>query len=76
MIAYPKFEYRWSGYLEMSSTTSNSVTFKKNQKIAFGNAGKIYRVSALLTSAHASLYRSNCTNYFDLDPPTLEEYLL
>ena len=32
MIAWPKFEYRWSGYLEMSSTTSNLVTLKKIRK--------------------------------------------
>ena len=47
--------------------------FKKNQKIGLSNIGKTYRVSALLTNAHTSLYRNNCTNYFDLDPPALEE---
>ena len=48
--------------------------FKKNQKIGLSNAGKMFRVSALLTNTHTSLYRNNCTNYFDLDFPTVEEY--
>ena len=48
--------------------------FKKNQKIGRINVGKTYRLSVLLTNVHTSLYRNNCTNYFDLDPPTLEEY--
>ena len=48
--------------------------FKKNQKIVLRNVGKMYRVSALLTNAHISLYRNNCTNYSDLDHPTLEKY--
>ena len=74
MIAWPKFEYRWNSYLEISSTISNSATLKKNQKISFRNVGKMYRVIALLTNADTSLYRNNCTNYFDLDPPTLEKY--
>ena len=71
MIAWPKFEYWWSGYLEMSATTSNLVTLKKTQKIALSNVGRMYRISALLTNAHTSLYKNNCTNYFGLDPPTL-----
>ena len=48
--------------------------FKKNQKIDLSNVSKMYRVRALLTNARTSLYINNCTNYFDLDPPTLEEY--
>ena len=76
MIAQPKFEYCRSGYLKMSSTTSNSVTLKKKQKIVLTNVGKMYRVSALLTNTHTSFYRNSCTNCFDLDPLTLDKYFL
>ena len=35
---------------------------------------KQYRVSVLLTNALTCLYRNNTSNYFDLEPPILEEY--
>ena len=69
IITWPKFEYGWSGCLEISSTTSNSVTLKK-QKIGLSNVGKMYRVTELLRNAHTSLHRINSTNYFDEDLST------
>ena len=73
MIAWSKFDYWWSGYLEMSSRTSNSVTLKKYHKIGLSNVGKMYHVRPLLTSTHKSLCGNNCTNYFDSDPATFAE---
>lgn len=46
--------------------------FISNSKLGLSNVVKLYGVSALLVSTHKSLYRNNCTDYFDLDPPTLE----
>lgn len=48
--------------------------FKKSQKIRLSNIGKMYRVSALLTNAYTCLYRNNCSYYFNLEPPFLEDY--
>ena len=45
-----------------------------SQKIGLSSVGKMYRVSALLTNAHTCLYKTHCSNYFDLNPPFLEEY--
>ena len=47
---------------------------RKSQKIGLSSIGKMYRVSALLTNAHTGLYKNHCSNYFDLNPPFLEEY--
>ena len=48
--------------------------FKKNQKMGLSPIAKQYRVSVLLTNAFTCLYRNNSSNYFDLEPPILEEY--
>ena len=48
--------------------------YRKSQKIGLSSIGKMYRVSALLTNAHTCLYKTHCSNYFDLNPPFLEEY--
>ena len=42
---------------------------KKNLKV-----GKMYRVSALLSNAHACLYRNPISEFYNMDPPILEEY--
>ena len=51
------------------------MDFKKNLKIQLGAVGKMYIVCALLTNAHTCLYKSTTSPYFDLDPPSLEEYI-
>lgn len=48
--------------------------FKKNLKIGLSPIGKIYRVSAILSNAHTCFYKNNTSNFFDIDPPLLEEY--
>ena len=50
--------------------------FKKNLKIGLSPVGKYYQVSALLTNAHTSFYSNVTENFFDLQPPTVEEYFL
>ena len=47
---------------------------QKVLKIGLSSIGKRYRVSALLTNARSCLYKNDCWNYFDLNPPFLEEY--
>ena len=48
--------------------------FKKNQKMGLSPIAKQQRVSVLLTNAFTCLYRNNTSDYFDLEPPILEEY--
>ena len=48
--------------------------FKKNLKIFLNNVGKMYVVSVILRNALTCLYGNLTSNYFDLRPPTLEDY--
>ena len=50
------------------------VDFKKNLKVGLTSAGKIYRVSAILTNAHACLYKNIVSEFYGIEPPTLEQY--
>ena len=50
------------------------LDFKKNLKIRLSSIGKMYIVSALLQNALTCLYGNETAAFFDLDPPTLEEY--
>lgn len=50
------------------------LDFKKNLKIGLSSIGKMYIVSALLQNALTCLYGNETATFFDLDPPTLEEY--
>ncbi|XP_072181446.1 uncharacterized protein [Diadema setosum] len=47
--------------------------FRKSQ-VLHSACGKMYIVSGLLTNAHTCLYRNNTSTYFELDPPSLENY--
>ena len=51
-----------------------SLDFKKNLKIGLSSVGKMYIVSALLQNALTCLYGNQTSSFFDLEPPTLEEY--
>ena len=50
------------------------LDFKKNLKIGLSQIGKMYIVFALLRNALTCLYGNTTSQYFDLDPPTLQEY--
>ena len=50
------------------------LDFKKNLKIGLSQIGKMYIVCALLRNALTCLYGNTTSQYFDLDPPTLQEY--
>lgn len=50
------------------------VDFKKNLKIGLSSVGKMYIVCALLRNALTCLYGNTTSDFFELDPPTLEEY--
>lgn len=48
--------------------------YEKNLKIGLSSVGKMYVVCALLRNAITCLYGNETSEYFELDPPTLEEY--
>ena len=50
------------------------VDFKKGLKIGLSAVGKIYVVCALFRNALTCFYGNGTCEFFDLDPPTLEEY--
>lgn len=51
------------------------IDFKKNLKVCNEKVAKFYKVSAILSNCHTCVYGSQVCDYFELNPPTLEEYL-
>ena len=50
------------------------LDFKKNLKLQLNAVGKFYIVSAILRNALTCLYHNHTSQFFDLEPPTLDEY--
>ena len=50
------------------------LDFKKNLKIGLSTVGVMYSVCALLRNARTCLYGSTTSHYFDVQPPTLDDY--
>lgn len=51
------------------------LDFKKNLKLMLQPVGRYYLVGGLLTNVHTCLYGSQTSSYFNMNPPTLEQYL-
>ena len=49
------------------------LDFKKNLKIGLSQIGKMYMGCAILKNA--CLYKNSTSQYFDMDPPTLHDYI-
>ncbi|GFO47414.1 hypothetical protein PoB_007391900, partial [Plakobranchus ocellatus] len=47
---------------------------KKNLKLHLQPVGKIFLVATILANCHTCLYSSQTSEYFNLSPPSLEEY--
>ena len=50
------------------------LDFKKNLKIGLSNIGKTYVVCALMRNALTCLYGNQTSEFFELEPPSLQEY--
>lgn len=50
------------------------LDFKKNLKIGLSAVGKMYITCALLHNAHTCLYGSTTSTYFEIPPPSVQEY--
>ncbi|KAH9360652.1 hypothetical protein HPB48_004784 [Haemaphysalis longicornis] len=51
------------------------LDLKKNQKIMLQAVPRMYRVATLLTNCHSCMYGNRVSGYFNLEPPSLSEYL-
>jgi len=51
------------------------LDFKNNLKLLLQPVGKYYLVGAIFTNCHTCLYGSQTSDYFDVQPPELEDYL-
>ena len=52
------------------------IDFKKDLKLYLSSVGKMYVVCAILRNALTCLYGNQTSSFFDLDPPTLQEYFV
>ena len=50
------------------------LDFKKNLKIGMSSVGKMYLVCALLNDAISCLYGNKTSEFFGIDPPSLQNY--
>nr|CAI5867325.1 unnamed protein product [Callosobruchus analis] len=51
------------------------VDFSKNQKLLLQDLESLYKTAVLLTNCHTCIYSSQTAMYFNIIPPTLEEYI-
>ena len=51
------------------------LDFKKNNKLMLQDVSTMYTTAAILTNCHTCLYGSQTAMYFNIEPPSLDEYL-
>jgi hypothetical protein len=51
------------------------LDFKKNLKVLLQPVGKMYPIGALIVNFHACFYGTQTASYFNVETPTIEEYL-
>lgn len=51
------------------------LDFKKNNKLLLQDISTMYTIAAILTNCHTCLYGSQTAQYFNTEPPSLNEYL-
>lgn len=56
-------------------TLFSFTNYAPNLKLYLQPVALYYRTAAILTNCHNCLYGSQTSRYFDLEPPSLEEYL-
>ena len=52
------------------------LDFKRNLKIQLSSVGKMYVVCAILRNALTCLYGNQTSEFFKMEPPTLQEYFI
>ncbi|XP_075741731.1 uncharacterized protein LOC119160041 isoform X2 [Rhipicephalus microplus] len=51
------------------------LDFRKNQRLKRQNVSRMYKVGTILANCHTCMYSSQVSQYFQVEPPQLEEYL-
>ena len=51
------------------------LDYKKNLKVGLSVVGKMYVTCGLLQNARTCLYKNTTSIFFDIDPPSLDDYL-
>ena len=51
------------------------LDYKKNLKLGLTAVGKIYVVCAFINNLHTCMYGSISSDYFQIEPPTVQEYV-
>lgn len=51
------------------------LDFKKNQKLLWQQLAQMYKSATILANCHTCMHGSQVSEYFDLQPPSLREYL-
>ena len=74
IIDEDKFLLLWE--LNDVATSWKFIDFKKNLKTGLSSVGRMYLVCAILRNALTCLYGNMTSEYFDLDPPTLQDYFI
>ena len=52
------------------------MDFKRKSKIYLSAVGKMYLVCALLTNARTCMYGNLTSEYFEIEPPTIQNYFM
>ncbi|KAM7430411.1 hypothetical protein ABFA07_018876 [Porites harrisoni] len=52
------------------------LDFKNNLKVGLSSVGKMYLVGAIIRNAHTCLYHNQTSDFFSVDPPTLQDYFV
>ena len=63
------------GFADITAKFS-SLAVKKKQRLLHQPVGMYYAVATLLTNCHTCLYGNETSRFFDLTPPTLDQYLV
>ena len=62
----------WSGHLKM--LLSHLKDFKRSLKVGLSSVGKMYFACAQIQKAITCLYGNHTSQFFNLDPPALQDY--
>ena len=62
------------GFADITAKFS-SLAVKKKQRLLHQPVGMYYAVATLLTNCHTCLYGNETSQFFDLTPPALDQYL-
>ena len=70
-----QFEWQWNGLLATQFSCFLLLIFGRILKILLQPVGLYYIIATLLSKCHTCIYRNQIASFFNLVPPSLEDYL-